>query len=268
MTAFMIDGTVGEVFVRVWSSDDPSYAVLLAHGIAEHSGRYDHVAQRLVEDGAVVYAADHHGHGGSAGERAEIEDVDIMVADLHRVADRLRADHPGLPLVLVGHSLGGIISTRFAQSYPAELTALVLTDPVVGGNPAFEALLAMDPMPQVPIDPAMLSRDPAVGEAYLADPLTYHGPLSRKTLSAIFAAVDKIAAGPPLGDLPTLWLHGELDPLAPYDVTVKAFEHLAGRTLEHKVYPGAMHEIFNETNQDEVIADVLAFLNREVRKPA
>ncbi|MGW6199754.1 alpha/beta hydrolase [Kribbella sp. NPDC055110] len=266
MTAFMIDGTVGDVFVRTWSAEQPSYGVLLAHGIGEHSGRYDHVAERLVADGAVVYAGDHHGHGGSAGERAEIEDVDKMVADLHKVADRLRSDHPGLPIVLIGHSLGGIIATRFAQSFPGELTALVLTGPVVGGNPGFEALLSMDPMPEVPIDTAMLSRDPAVGEAYLADPLVHHGPLSRQTLSAIFTAVADIAAGPSLGDLPTLWLHGELDPLAPYDVTAKAFEHLAGSALERKVYPGAMHEIFNETNQDEVIADVLAFLSKEVRK--
>ncbi|HEY3003774.1 MAG TPA: alpha/beta hydrolase [Kribbellaceae bacterium] len=266
MTTFTIDGTAGELFVRTWSAAQPSYGVLLAHGIGEHSGRYDHVASRLAADGAVVYAGDHHGHGLSAGDRAEITDVDVMVADLHRVADRLRADHPGLPLVLIGHSLGGIIATRFAQSYPGELTALVLSDPVVGGNPAFEALLDMDPMPEVPIDPTMLSRDPAVGEAYLADPLVYHGPLSRRTLSAVFASVDAIATGPSLGDLPTLWLHGELDPLAPYDVTAKAFEHLAGPALEHKKYPGAMHEIFNETNKDEVLSDVLAFVTGAIAK--
>jgi alpha-beta hydrolase superfamily lysophospholipase len=148
--------------------------------------------------------------------------------------------------------------------YPSELDALVLTGPVVGGNPAFEALLAMDPMPSVPIDPAMLSRDPAAGAAYLADPLVYHGPLTRQTLTAIFASVDVIAAGPSLGELPTLWLHGENDPLAPYDVTAKAFEHLAGSALEQKMYDGAMHEILNETNKDEVIADILTFLRSTV----
>jgi alpha-beta hydrolase superfamily lysophospholipase len=263
-TSFTLAGTTGALNVRSWSGGEPTYAVLLAHGIGEHSGRYAHVARRLVEDGAVVYASDHLGHGRSAGERMEIKDVDVMVQDLHLVANRLRADHPGLPLALIGHSLGGIISTRFAQLYPSELAALVLTDPVVGGNPGFEALLAMDPMPSVPIDPAMLSRDPATGEAYLADPLVYHGPLTRQTLTAIFASVDVIAAGPSLGDLPTLWLHGENDPLAPYDVTAKAFEHLAGAALEQKKYDGAMHEILNETNKDEVIADILTFLRSSV----
>jgi alpha-beta hydrolase superfamily lysophospholipase len=259
-TRFTLAGTTGALSVRTWSGDAPTYAVLLAHGIGEHGGRYAHVARRLVEDGAVVYAGDHLGHGESAGERMEIKDVDVTVQDLHVVANRVRTDHPGLPLALIGHSLGGIISTRFAQLYPGELAALVLTGPVVGGNPAFEALLAMDPMPSVPIDPAMLSRDPAAGEAYLADPLVYHGPLTRQTLTAIFASVDVIAAGPSLGELPTLWLHGENDPLAPYDVTAKAFEHLAGTALEQKKYDGAMHEILNETNKDEVIADILTFL--------
>jgi alpha-beta hydrolase superfamily lysophospholipase len=263
-TSFTLEGTTGALHVRTWRGSEPAYAVLIAHGIAEHGGRYAHVARSLVEDGAVVYAGDHLGHGESAGERMEIKDVDVMVQDLHLVANRLRADHPGLPLALIGHSLGGIIATRFAQLYPDELAALVLTGPVVGGNPAFEALLGMDPMPSVPIDPAMLSRDPAAGAAYLADPLVYHGPLTRQTLTAIFASVDAIAAGPSLGDLPTLWLHGENDPLAPYDVTAKAFEHLAGTALEQKKYDGAMHEILNETNKDEVIADILTFLRSAV----
>jgi alpha-beta hydrolase superfamily lysophospholipase len=143
------------------------------------------------------------------------------------------------------------------------LAALVLSGPVIGGNPAFEPLLAMDPMPEVPLDPAALSRDPAVGEAYAADPLVYHGPLLRGTLEGIFAAVQTIAAGPAL-TLPTLWIHGENDPLAPYDATRDAVEALRTDLVEEKVYPGAMHEIFNETNRDQVIADVLAFINRHV----
>jgi alpha-beta hydrolase superfamily lysophospholipase len=259
---FRLNGTTGELFVGTWADDVGEFAALVAHGIGEYSGRYGHVAERLISSGATaVYAPDHLGHGQSAGERSLIVDVDVMVADLHLVADRLRADYPGLPLVLVGHSLGGIIATRYAQLHREELAALVLSAPVIGGNPGFEALLAMDPMPEVPIDPAALSRDPAVGAAYLADPLIYHGPLSRTTLQAIFGSVAAIADGPDLGDLPTLWIHGENDPLAPYEATAKAFEHVGGTALRQKVYPGAMHEIFNETNNDEVLDDVGTFLD-------
>src|SRR5215207_8668511 len=259
---FTLNGSSGSLAVHLWPNANARFAVLLAHGIAKHSGRYEHVAAHLVRNGGVVYSPDHRGHGKSAGERGLVDDIEAMATDLHLVADRVRADRPELPLVLIGHSLGGIIATRFAQRYPGELAALVLSAPVVGGNPGFEALLGMDPLPDVPLDPAVLSRDAAVGEAYAADPLVYHGPLSRKTLETIFGTVATIAERPDLGDLPTLWIHGEGDQLAPYDVTATAFKHLGGSSLEQKVYPGAMHEIFNETNKEDVLDDVTAFLDR------
>ena len=166
--------------MTTWSGDDdPRFVTLLAHGYGEHAGRYEHVAAMLVGLGAVVYAPDHLGHGRSAGERALVDDIETLVNDLHAVADRARADHPGLPVVLVGHSMGGLIAARFAQRYGDELTALVLSGPIVGGNPAFGMLLEIDPIPDIPIDPAILSRDPAVGAAYAADPLVYHGPFHK-----------------------------------------------------------------------------------------
>ena len=92
--------------------------------------------------------------------------------------------------------MGGLIAARYAQAHPDELAALVLSGPVIGRNPEIEALLEMDPMPEVPIDPAVLSRDPAVGEAYLADPLVYNGPFKAQTLRALFAAVEALATRP------------------------------------------------------------------------
>lgn len=262
-TTDVLQGSHGDYTVHVWENPDARYVALIAHGIAEHALRYDHVAAALTGDGAVVYAPDHYGHGLSAGERGLVEDIEAYVDDLHLVADRARADHPGLPLVLIGHSLGGIIATRYAQRYMPELAALVLSGPVIGGNPAFEQLLAMDPLPEVPLDPAMLSRDPAVGEAYAADELIYHGPLTRTTLETIFGSVQTIADGPKLS-LPTLWLHGAEDPLAPYDATREAVERLRTEQLTEKSYPGARHEIFNETNQDEVIGDAITFIDGQL----
>ena len=247
--------------VRRWAPDDEArFVVLVVHGYGEHSGRYMHVAARLNADGAVVYAPDHYGHGRSAGDRAVVDDIEAMVADLARVDALAREQHPDLPVVVVGHSLGGMIATRFVQTQEADLAALVLSGPVVAGNEEILALKDVDPLPEVPLDPAVLSRDPAVGEAYAADPLIYHGPFARETLREISDAVERIAAGPGFGALPTLWIHGELDPLAPYAATRAAMEHLRGAATEEKVYPGAMHEIFNETNQDEVLDDVGEFL--------
>src|SRR2546426_543265 len=81
-----------------------------------------------------------------------------------------RAEHPDRPVALIGHSMGGIVAARYAQLYGEELAALVLSGPPLGGNPAFEALLEMDPFPDIPIDPEVLSRNPEVGRAYAEDP--------------------------------------------------------------------------------------------------
>jgi alpha-beta hydrolase superfamily lysophospholipase len=219
------------------------------------------VAQRLVQDlVAAVYAPDHRGHGRTDGPTGTVADGEAITTDLHDVAVAAQAEHPGLPVVLIGHSMGGLIATRYAQRFGDELAALVVSGPVIGANPVFEQLLAMDPIPDVPIDPAVLSRDPAVGEAYAADELVYHGPFQRVTLEQLSAAVGRVAEGPGFGDLPTMWIHGAEDQLVPLDVTRPAVERLRGTHFIERVYEGARHEVFNETNRDEVIGDVVAFL--------
>jgi alpha-beta hydrolase superfamily lysophospholipase len=119
-------------------------------------------------------------------------------------------------------------------------------------------------MPEVPLDPAILSRDPAVGQAYADDPLVWHGPFKRPTLESLFGSMDVIASADGLGDLPTLWIHGEEDGFAPLGHTREAIERLRGPGLEEKVYLGARHEVFNETNSDEVLADVIDFIRRSL----
>jgi alpha-beta hydrolase superfamily lysophospholipase len=248
-------------FVHRWSAAEPRCIVLIAHGYGEHGGRYEHVAQRLVDDlGAVVYAPDHRGHGRTDGATGLVEDGEGITADLHDVADAARAEHPGLPVALIGHSMGGLIAARYAQRFGDELGALVLSSPVLGRNEAFEQLLAMDPIPDIPIDPAILSRDPAVGEAYAADELVYHGPFQRTTLEQMFAAVGRVAEDGGFGDFPTLWIHGSDDQLVPLDITRPAIEHVRGSNLQEHIYEGGRHELFNETNRDEVLDDVVAFL--------
>jgi alpha-beta hydrolase superfamily lysophospholipase len=255
----ILSGSAGNLVVRRWEPDGAAVrVVVLCHGYGEHSGRYEHVAARLVADGAVVYAPDHAGHGRSDGERVLIPDMEAVVDDVELVASTARAEHPDVPVAVLGHSMGGIIATRYAQRYPG-FAALALSGPAIGGNPGIAALLEMDPMPEVPIDPAVLSRDPSVGEAYLADDLVWHGPFKRETLLGMFGAIDAIAQGPVL-QIPVLWMHGEEDALAPLDVTKTAADRVLGNNALSRVYRGARHEIFNETNRDEVLDDLAAFL--------
>jgi alpha-beta hydrolase superfamily lysophospholipase len=257
-----LDGSIGQLAARTWQGDGaPRYVALLAHGYGEHLGRYDHVAAALVEGGAVVYAVDHMGHGRSEGERVVFPDVERVVDDLHAVDERARREHPALPVVLIGHSMGGLISARYAQRYGDTLTALVLSGPVVGAFATVDALLALPEIPDIPLDSTTLSRDPAVGEAYEADPLVWHGPFKRPMLEAWQRALAAVDAGPGLGDLPLLWVHGADDRLVPVAGSRAGIAHLGGGRHRERIYAGAQHEVFNETNADEVLADVTAFLD-------
>jgi alpha-beta hydrolase superfamily lysophospholipase len=259
-TDFEYEGHRGTIAARRWSGGRADYVVLLVHGYGEHLGRYEWVAEQLVADGAVVYANDHVGHGRSEGERVLIDDFGPVMLDVHLLEARARDDHPHAPIVLIGHSMGGMIAARYAQRYGDGLACIVLSGPVLGTWAAATALLAAEEIPDDPIDPSTLSRDPAVGAAYVADPLVWHGPFQRRTLVGITQCLDVIKLGGAV-DNPILWLHGEEDPLVPIEGTRSGWRELAGRRAEAKSYPGARHEIFNETNRDEVIADVIRFIH-------
>ncbi|MEO6882297.1 MAG: lysophospholipase [Mycobacteriaceae bacterium] len=257
-----LTGTHGQLFTRTWPNPDATHVVLLAHGYGEHIGRYSHVAQALLDNGAQVHGLDHTGHGRSAGDRAIITSFEDVVTDLHTLAEQAHEAHPDLPVALVGHSMGGLIAARYAQRYGDTLGALVLSGPVLGRWAAVEHLLSLEEIPDDPLDVTTLSRDPAVGQAYTDDELVWHGKFQRPMLEALQAAIDAVATGPTLGDLPTLWLHGAEDPLVPLEATRGGIATIRGTLLEVIHYPGARHEIFNETNNDEVLGDVTDFLDR------
>ncbi|MDA0173787.1 lysophospholipase [Solirubrobacter taibaiensis] len=244
-------------YVRTWPIDDPARLVVLVHGYGEHIGRYEHVAAALNARGSAVVGPDHRGHGQSPGEPALVEDFEPIVDDLRAVVQDARGD---LPVVMVGHSMGGLIATRYAQRFPEDLAGLVLSGPAIGLGPVLQGWLE-DP-PSDAIDGAVLSRDPAVGEAYAADPLVYHGGWKVPTLQAFIAADDAIAAGPGFGALPLLYVHGGDDQLVPAGLAQPVVERLAGEDSELVVIDGARHEVFNETDQAETIGRVADFAER------
>ncbi|MFF4751109.1 alpha/beta hydrolase [Streptomyces sp. NPDC002514] len=256
-----LTGTRGTLVAREWPHPAPRYLALVVHGYGEHTGRYDQLADVLTGHGAAVFGPDHLGHGRSAGERVLIEDFEDVVTDTHAVATLARAARPGLPLVVIGHSMGGLVAARHAQRHAGELAALVLSGPVIGAWKLPGRLLAQDPVPDTPISPAALSRDPAVGAAYAADPLVWHGPMKRPTLLAFARALGTVAADGPVGPLPVLWLHGADDRLVPEAGSRPGVARLSTGTATERIYPGARHEVFNETNRAEVFADLLRFLD-------
>jgi alpha-beta hydrolase superfamily lysophospholipase len=250
---------IGRVQVHRWACSEAARLVVLVHGYGEHMGRYEHVARALVARGSMVVGPDHVGHGLSPGERAVVEDFELVVDDLRAVVQDTRDD---LPVVMVGHSMGGLISIRYAQRHREDLAGLALMSPAVGLGPVVEGWLAAPELPSDPIDVAVLSRDPAVGEAYAADSLVYHGGWKRPYLEAYVAADRAIAEGPGFGDLPLLYLHGADDQLPAVELARPVVERLAGRDSKLHVLKGARHELFNELGKAQTIEAVASFAER------
>jgi alpha-beta hydrolase superfamily lysophospholipase len=260
-----LQGSEGTISVRVWDNPDAERIVVLAHGYGEHVDRYDHVARALVQRGAAVYGPDHLGHGRSQGDQALVSDFEHVVDDLNRVVELAREQHPTLPVVLIGHSMGGLIATRYAQLLGDDLAGLVLSGPAVGLSPVISDWLAAPELPDDPIDVAVLSRDPSVGEAYANDPLVWHGGWKRPTLEAFVKADAAIEQGSGFGDLPTYYVHGEADELVPMVLARPIVHRLAGSDFTERIVPEARHEVFNETDKEQTIGAVADFVERVTR---
>lgn len=258
------DGHAGLLLGSMWTPPgEPTWVAVLAHGYGEHVGRYQWVADRLTADGAIVYAHDHVGHGRSVGDRVLVEDFEPVVDDLDLLVRRAHEEHPQLPVVLVGHSMGGMIAARYVQRHPDLLTAAVLSGPVLGSWAPVEQLLGAETIPEDPIDPSTLSREESVGEAYEQDELVWHRGFKRPTVEALDAQLRAIGEGGRLA-VPTLWLHGEEDQLVPIEASRAGWEAVRGEDAQQRTYPGARHEIFNETNREEVLDDVLTFVHEHI----
>ncbi|MDQ0986729.1 alpha/beta fold hydrolase [Streptomyces sp. V2I9] len=267
------------IHVRRWLPAAPPRAVVqIAHGMGEHGARYEPLARALVAHGYAVYADDHRGHGltmrpGRPGELGE-DGWNLLVEDLAALTRIIREQHPAVPVVLLGHSLGSFAAQQYLLDHADLVDAVALC-----GTTAVDRLFAFlaeaggDVMGafNAAFQPARteadwLSRDEAQVDAYIADPLcgfTLDGP-SMAGLAA--AAVTRLAE--PKGipaELPLHVLVGGDDPLNQRltlsDLLVERYRATGLTRLTHRAYQGARHELFNETNRDEVVADLITWLD-------
>jgi acylglycerol lipase len=266
-----------ELFWRWWRRDRPGRApaalVLLVHGAGEHSGRYEHVAQRLVAAGFAVHAIDHRGHGHSQGPRALIDRVSHAVADLDTLVDAA-TEHEGArgrPVLMVGHSMGAMLALRYALAHPHRLAGLALSGALasVQASAALRlighALSAVAPtLPLIRIDSSLVSRDPAVVAAYRADPLVHHGRLPARTAAEIADTTDAFAEQVPAITVPTLIMYGTADRLCPPSGSVMLGERIGAADTTVRAYDGLYHEIFNEPERETVLDDLCSWLTARV----
>ena len=283
------------VTYRRWLPDgDVRATVQVVHGASEHSGRYDRLAAALTGRGLAVHAMDLRGHGRTAEStgtgRFGEPGVDGLLDDVQALSLLAAERHPGLPRLLLGHSMGSIIALASAERDGADLAGLVLSGPlgvdpgladtVAGLEAALAAGLGDQPLDALgafneSFEPARtpydwLSRDEAEVDAYLADPLAGDEmPLTHGYAAGVFGM--SVRASSPEGvaqlpdGLPVLLLSGQRDPVGGVDAQqVTALAGLLRERelpVEQHVYPDARHEVFNETNRVEVVADLLSWLD-------
>jgi alpha-beta hydrolase superfamily lysophospholipase len=261
------------IWWRSWLPDgEPRAVVVIAHGAGEHIGRYTHVAERLVAERYAVYGLDHRGHGRSEGPRALVDRVANAVADMDQLVVMAAGEHPGLKLYLLGHSMGGCLSLRYAMEHQNRLAGLVLSGPLAAVDAAPAAvrrvarvLSAVVPgLPVFAVDPGLVSRDPDVVRAYETDPLVHHGKLPVRTVAELAAAVESFRDGVGAITLPTLIMYGTGDRLAPPAGSEMLSERIGAADKTVVPYEGLYHEILNEPEQDRVMDDMSAWLNKHV----
>ena len=262
------------LYYQCWLPDGSPKAVLLvAHGLAEHSGRYKNLVNYFVPKGYAVYALDHRGHGKSEGTRSYVDRFSDYLTDLKTFFDKVRKEHRDAKIFLVGHSMGGTIATAYAIEHQKELAGLILSgSSLVATASVSPALLAiagivaalLPKMGVTVLDASTISRDKAVVDAYVNDPLVYRGKVSARMGAELAKMWKQLPERMPEIKLPILIMHGSADQLSDPAGSKLLYERAGSKDKTLKLYDGFYHEIFNEPEHKQVMADVEAWLTARV----
>jgi alpha-beta hydrolase superfamily lysophospholipase len=274
-TEFTFVGAGGvQIFATSWlPGGAPRDHLVLAHGYAEHLGRYRAVAEFFTAAGYAVHALDHRGHGKSGGTRAVIDSFANADADIDQLVDKVRADSGLQRIKLLGHSMGGSLALNYALNHPEKLSGLVLSGPAIGGGlPKIQSLLlalisrVAPALGMIQLDADAVSRDPQVVAAYKADPLVFHGKVPARTAREMMHAVTTYPPRVGAMQLPCLLMHGSADTLVRAEDAQPIFDAIASPDKTVRIFDGLYHEIFNEPERLEVLGIVKDWLG--ARAPA
>jgi acylglycerol lipase len=261
------------VYRQCWLPDgDPKAVLLVVHGLGEHCGRYTNVVNHLVPLGYALYGLDHVGHGKSDGAREYVERFEDFTDTLDIYRGMVNQAQPDKPLVLYGHSLGGLISTTYLLDHQAGLAGAVLSAPLsrVPDNVSAmtitmgRVLSRLLPKAGVlPLDAAAVSRDPAVVQAYMDDPLVFHGKTPARLAAEMMRAMQRVTAEASRITLPVMIFQGSADRLDPGDASF-LYNAVSSADKTLKIYEGLYHETHNEPERAMVLHDVEVWLEAHV----
>ena len=252
---------------------EPKAIIMLVHGYAEHSGRYTHVAQHLTDKGYGVYALDHWGHGQSDGEGGFVPAFSVMLDGLDAFYEVVRSEQPDLPIALIGHSMGGLMSVLWLTKNQDRLAVAVLSGPaIVAADPPSGFVMAIGGLlskltPRFGVIPPLaegISRDKAVVEAYKNDPLVYQGKMGARLANELLMGMNAAQENAAQITLPILFMHGDEDALAAPEGSRLLNETVGSADKQLIEYSGLYHEIFNEPEQAKVLTDLTDWLGQRL----
>jgi alpha-beta hydrolase superfamily lysophospholipase len=259
-------------------SPAPKARVVLLHGYAEHVGRYPHVIEALTGAGYDCHALDLRGHGRSEGVRGHVQRFEDYLDDLDLFLAELPEDPlpRQLPRMLVGHSLGGLVALRYGLHRPDAFAALAVSSPFLHSavdvhflkEAVATAASRLTPtlLTKSPVEAKALSHDPAVVEAYLADPLVFK-TINFRWFLQVREAQEEVLERAGEIRLPVLFLLGSADPIAEPERSRQVFERLGSSDKALKVYDGFLHEVLNEIGKEQVVQDLVAWLDGRTSEP-
>ena len=267
------DGVGGlKIFVRTWRPEGKVRGIVtIVHGFNSHSGHYLWVAEQLLANGLAVYALDHRGRGQSEGERFYVEKFSDYVSDLSTLVNLAKSRDPGLPVFVLGHSAGGVISCGYALEHQKEIAGLIC-ESFAYQVPAPDFALAvikglshLAPHAHVlKLKTEDFSRDPVVVERLLADPLIAGEVQPTATVAEMVRADERLKKDFQLITLPVLIIHGTADKVTRPSGSKEFYEHAGSTDKTLKLYEGYAHDPLNDIGKEVVMADIIAWISARI----
>jgi alpha-beta hydrolase superfamily lysophospholipase len=261
-----------DLYVRRWAAEGVphQWTFVVVHGHGEHGGRYQHLAEWFTPLGATVYAMDLRGHGRSGGQRGHAPSLTALLDDIDAVVMRAREESGG-PVVLIGHSFGGLLAIAYALRYPDHIDRAVFSAPLLQLKvkvPGWKRGLA-NVLPKVAprfslsneVDPDVLSHDPENARAYRTDPLV-HNRITAGLYGDTIARGEEFIARAPELRVPFLLLHGRDDQIVDPFGSQRFFARATVLERAFCLYPGMYHEVFNEVDREKVFRDVESWVTQ------
>ncbi len=269
------DGVV--LYTQSWRAIHPKATIALIHGISEHSARYKHVGEYFAAQGYSVHTMDLRGHGRSPGKRILVRQLDEHSDDVASFLAWVRAQNDGQaveqPLFLLGHSMGGLIVTYHVLTQTPALTGVILSSPALKLGTVSPLLVAIGRivaqiipgLPMVPLDNRLISRDPLIIQANIDDPLVHHGNIPAATGLAMIKAVAYVQCKMEAFRLPLLIIQGTADRLVDPEGSKQLYARAQASDKTLKLYEGFYHEVLNEPEKEQVMAELLEWLDRRIQ---